>query len=640
MRLELEVEKERHSVELEEMAAQLATQKGDGSGGNLKSNNSKDEKKDDISVMSMDDFVNTPVGSKDVNGNDNEDYIKRLEDELEDVTEQLIEAETNISNMESKLSAAAKNKSDLEQKVSEMQSKIKDLESNINTAVNDAVSKDHMDTVNATREELTLITEELTLTQEELKAAQENANVARSNIERLEAEHKAELNRLREDLVKARNEANDAKAEVESMEEALNVANSQTTSLRDEVENLMQALKNAKQDHEKALEDMESLRQAFDDAENDKRESSGQREQDLVKDFKRQLQDLQAEIEALTEANKALKAERTKKSSGPSAAEIDLQIKLDQKTSELERIKVDLKEAKDDVVQAKRKIEELSAGNRALINSSFESPQKRTRAMASPMKRVDFDRFSEEDNNTSDFYRSHARSRTRIPHEPFHRARSSSPTTVVRLERSLADESKSVREVTKERDSLKSQQRMSDIRVQHLETDLSDLREKLEDAEAKTDNLVSVVAGVSENPEAREDKEFMDTEIETLIRDGNKEVIADEFRALARNHTKQKEHNAQLLMRILKLQGNIQVCCRVRPLTNGEIKRGTKRVVEPLSDSEVGVFDKRTKNWKSFAFDKVWGPDSHQLGVFQDVEPLALSVVDGYNSCIFAYGQT
>ena len=181
---------------------------------------------------------------------------------------------------------------------------------------------------------------------------------------------------------------------------------------------------------------------------------------------------------------------------------------------------------------------------------------------------------------------------------------------------------------------------MSDVRVLHLEADVAKLHQKVEEAEQKSDNLVSVVAGVSQNPESREDKEFMDTEIESLIREGDNGAIANKFRALARKSTLQNEHNAQLLIRILKLQGNIQVCCRIRPMTNGEIKRATKRVVEPLSDSEVGVFDDRTKNWKSYAFDKVWGPDSHQLGVFQDVEPLALSVVDGYNACIFAYGQT
>lgn len=640
MRLELEVEKERHSVELEELAAQVAVSSKKSKGGQK---SEKDERKDDISVMSEDDFVTMAVGSADgVANDDNEDYIKRLEDELEDVTEQLIEAETNISNMEGKLNAAEKNKTDLEQKVSAMTGNIEELQANLETSAAKAVAKEENDTNRATSEELELLTEELALTQEELKAAEEDAKIAGANLEKSQIENKAEITKLKASLQTAQNEVNNAKAEVETMEQALNEANTQTTTLRDEVENLMQALKNAKQDHEKTLEDMEALRQAFDETEGDIRMTSVQHEEDLAKEHKRELQDLSAEVSALTEANKALKAARAKETAGPSASEVDLQIKLDQKQSELERIRVDFREAKDNLIKSKRKIEELSAGNKALINGAFDSPKKRNEILSSPLKKETFDRFTTEEEVSAEtaFYRSHARTRSRVPHEPTKRARSSSPSTVVRLERELGEETKRVKTITQERDSLKSQQRMNDVRVQHLEADVSKLHQKVEEANQKSDNLVSVVAGVSQNPEAREDKEFMDTEIESLIKKGDKEMIAEEFRALARKSTLQKEHNAQLLIRILKLQGNIQVCCRIRPMTNGEIKRNTKRVVEPLSDSEVGVFDERTKSWKSYAYDKVWGPDSHQLGIFQDVEPLALSVVDGYNACIFAYGQT
>lgn len=87
---------------------------------------------------------------------------------------------------------------------------------------------------------------------------------------------------------------------------------------------------------------------------------------------------------------------------------------------------------------------------------------------------------------------------------------------------------------------------------------------------------------------------------------------------------------------MLHLQGNIQVYCRIRPMTVQEIQNGSRSVVEPLSETEVGCFDQRTNKWKSFAFDRVWGPDQSQTSVFQDVEPLALSVVDGFNACIFA----
>jgi len=644
MRLELEVEKERHTVEHEELAAQLTEARKSRSNGDAKASGKEEKKdKDDISVMSEDDFVTMAVGSADgvANGDDHEDYIKRLEDELEDVTEQLIEAETNISNMEGKLNAADKNKSDLEQKVKDMESGIVDLQEKMKIAAEEAAAKEEMEAVKASNEELALLTEELALTQEELKAAEEDAKIAGANLEKAQTEHKAELTKLKGELQTTQNDVMNAKAEVESMEKALNEANSQTTTLRDEVENLMQALQNAKQDHEKTLEDMEALRQAFDEAENDVRESSVQREEDLVKTHKRELQDLSAEILALTEANKALKTARAKETAGPSAAEVDLQIKLDQKQKELERTKEDFKEAKESLVKSKRKVEELSAGNKAFVNRALDAPMTRSEILASPIKKESFDRFSDEDDTpTSMFYRSHARSKTRVPHEPPRRGRSSSPTTVVRLERSISEESKKRKEAYIELDALKSQKSMSDVRVQHLEADVAKLHEKVQEAEEKSDNLVSIVGGVSQNPEAREDKEFMDTEIESLIKKGNQDKIAEEFRSLARKSTLQKEHNAQLLVRILTLQGNIQVCCRIRPMTNGEIKRATKRVVEPLSETDVGVFDNRTKSWKSYSFDKVWGPDQHQLGVFQDVEPLALSVVDGYNACIFAYGQT
>lgn len=646
MRLELEVEKERHSVEFEELAAQLAeASKGKSNGEKKEKTGDAGKNKDDISVMTEDeDFVTLAVGSNDANGDDQEDYIKRLEDELEDVTEQLIEAETNISNMEGKLSAAEKKKTDLEKSVAEHETKIEELQKSAKEAAASTVSKEDFEAAQATKEELALMTEELNLTQEELKAAEEDAKVAAANLHDAEVKHKAELAKLKEELKVAKGSANNIDHEVATLQKALDEANSQSATLRDEVENLTQALENAKSDYEKTVIEMETLRQAFDEAEENVRQSSAEREEDLIKDHQREIQDLQAELLSLQEANKAMKSANEKKS-GPSAAEVDLQTKLAQKQKDLDRVKKELADERNESVKAKRKIEELSAGNRALLAGAFGTSKNRVEVMASPLKMGNLARYAEynddeQEEHTSEFYRSHARSRRRLTHEPSKRARSSSPTTVVRLEREISAQSKKAKTLTTECEDLKSQKRMSDVRVKHLENDVDKLRKEVQKAEEKSDNLVNVVASGISNPEARDDGEVMDTDIEKVLETGDKNEIATEVRALSRRATLQKEHNAQLLVKILKLQGNIQVCCRIRPLTNGEIKRGMKRAVEPLSESEVGVFDQRTKNWKSFSFDKVWAPDSHQLGVFQDVEPLALSVVDGYNACIFAYGQT
>ena len=41
-----------------------------------------------------------------------------------------------------------------------------------------------------------------------------------------------------------------------------------------------------------------------------------------------------------------------------------------------------------------------------------------------------------------------------------------------------------------------------------------------------------------------------------------------------------------------------------------------------------------------FEYDRVFAPGSEQFQVFESVQPVCISVLDGYNVCIFAYGQT
>lgn len=41
-----------------------------------------------------------------------------------------------------------------------------------------------------------------------------------------------------------------------------------------------------------------------------------------------------------------------------------------------------------------------------------------------------------------------------------------------------------------------------------------------------------------------------------------------------------------------------------------------------------------------FTFDRVWGPDSTQGEVFEEIEPLVVAAGAGFNVCIMAHGQT
>ncbi|KAJ6752264.1 hypothetical protein OIU85_002669 [Salix viminalis] len=43
---------------------------------------------------------------------------------------------------------------------------------------------------------------------------------------------------------------------------------------------------------------------------------------------------------------------------------------------------------------------------------------------------------------------------------------------------------------------------------------------------------------------------------------------------------------------------------------------------------------------KTFKFDAVFGPQANQADVFEDTASFASSILDGYNVCVSAYGQT
>ncbi|MBA0688542.1 hypothetical protein Goari_006319, partial [Gossypium aridum] len=87
--------------------------------------------------------------------------------------------------------------------------------------------------------------------------------------------------------------------------------------------------------------------------------------------------------------------------------------------------------------------------------------------------------------------------------------------------------------------------------------------------------------------------------------------------------------------------GNIRVFCRCRPLSKEEISTGSAQVVDfdAAKDGDIGILTGASTK-KTFKFDRVYTPKDNQVDVFADALPLVTSVFDGYNVCIFAYGQT
>ncbi|KAK3015276.1 hypothetical protein RJ639_005696 [Escallonia herrerae] len=106
-------------------------------------------------------------------------------------------------------------------------------------------------------------------------------------------------------------------------------------------------------------------------------------------------------------------------------------------------------------------------------------------------------------------------------------------------------------------------------------------------------------------------------------------------------YIKGEKERKELYNKILEMKGNIRVFCRCRPLNTEEISAGALMAVEfeAAKDGELTVKGNGAPK-KTFKFDAVFGPQADQVDIFEDTAPVATSVLDGYNVCIFAYGQT
>uniref|UniRef100_A0A0D9WG84 Kinesin-like protein n=1 Tax=Leersia perrieri TaxID=77586 RepID=A0A0D9WG84_9ORYZ len=113
------------------------------------------------------------------------------------------------------------------------------------------------------------------------------------------------------------------------------------------------------------------------------------------------------------------------------------------------------------------------------------------------------------------------------------------------------------------------------------------------------------------------------------------------YDGLKKKYTDECAERRRLYNELIELRGNIRVFCRVRPLSANEISNGSSSIVEidPSHETEL-QFVPSDKDRKVFKFDHVFGPSDDQETVFAESLPVVRSVMDGFNVCIFAYGQT
>ncbi|VFQ69089.1 unnamed protein product [Cuscuta campestris] len=171
--------------------------------------------------------------------------------------------------------------------------------------------------------------------------------------------------------------------------------------------------------------------------------------------------------------------------------------------------------------------------------------------------------------------------------------------------------------------------------------------QKIEDLAAKVHDLRKKHAALSDEVKSITPDSFPGSEAICALRDLGmqhellKRKFEEERDLLKKRYLDECTEKKRLYNEVIELKGNIRVFCRCRPLNPDEVANGSSSVVDfDLShENEIQIVSSDSSR-KQFRFDHVFKPDDGQEAVFVETMPMVTSVLDGYNVCIFAYGQT
>ena len=709
MRLELEVEKQellnelgtvRSALSTAEQAAEIshrneqaraAVPTVDGATSMSHANGGISEDKSDVAMAGSraTDATMPPVSEVPTV---DEGYVKKLEEELELVTEQLIEMEKRLGETEGQLSEYRTMVDSLQRtRRDEDDDVIRTLEAD-NAELRMAAEKIREELFTA-KEELSLAREEIQLQQEELHAAEADSKTHAMTLEEERVRQREVVNNLHIKLKETESSSDARLSEAAMVASTVKSANEQNGRLTEQVDALERALANARQDYQNVVDELDAVNARFDavklEAHSEGREEAMEElKQGMMADTNHEIQEMKEQLAKLSDENIILqqkvddaemslakvkdtqetnaagvesevqkqlntqlaraKEELTKKDQEMSALTKTLETRVAQAEESVTTMETELRSTKGQLAEAEARVIVLRRDKeRAEKSIPPPSPRQKRKTVVMTEKLPVVPGLQTPDLGVGKGDEA-AQQRSRSPTRSHarQRSRSSSPSSVMRLEYRLSEETQKLSALTKEHQALMDQKRMGEARIKRLEGDLQLLNKELfanggETAVVTQMSRLSSLGSKQVQQDAIIESDKTDSErVNEIINSQDTKLMIDELRSLEKKCNGQREYNAQLLSKMLHLQGNIQVYSRVRPTTLSETKKGCKTVVEALSETELGCFDNRTNKWKSFAFDRVWGPDQSQQSVFQDVEPLALSVVDGYNACIFAYGQT
>ena len=178
----------------------------------------------------------------------------------------------------------------------------------------------------------------------------------------------------------------------------------------------------------------------------------------------------------------------------------------------------------------------------------------------------------------------------------------------------------------------------------------SDLRAKISESASESISLETSIRSLRahvdflESDNKSQSNAFVD--LETRLQNALKSAAEANEKLRNEETLRRKLHN-----QVQELKGNIRVFCRVRPSLESEPAveaacitypdtGSDAKEIEILGQEEKSSLGNITTKTNAFSFDRVFTPGSANADVFGEISQLVQSALDGYNVCIFCYGQT
>ncbi|KAI4988406.1 hypothetical protein ZWY2020_030036 [Hordeum vulgare] len=116
--------------------------------------------------------------------------------------------------------------------------------------------------------------------------------------------------------------------------------------------------------------------------------------------------------------------------------------------------------------------------------------------------------------------------------------------------------------------------------------------------------------------------------------------LESEFKDLKEKFSEEAKERKDLYNKLIELKGNIRVFCRCRPLNTEETAEGASMAID-FDSAKDGELIVRAMYHQRKSLNSIQSSTLKKTKkVFEKTAPFATSVLDGFNVCIFAYGQT